>query len=755
MARSSFVLVPLFLLPIVVACGDAAPSAHTPNSASTGVDGRPSAGPTGSTNGGAPVATVAATSSGAATNPTGPAPNEPPDLTREQLLHVSDADDTPAVVAHRYGPAKLTDAQRVTAFVEIGSKYKQTVTDRASLAPFVAWLKTRKELEDAGTHGLTVWARFIDGRMLIFLANPAKAKVPAPAKAELSRNDDTRAAKELPKSATVIGIDTVGYDPQSNAKMVTYMKEAGHRGDSFDGSVRVTVPFLASAVAGQGLLNWNGHGGSGTERDGHSEYVLQTSTPVRDCAGNPLKFADYDGAIPRIVTAARCSDAPLEPYLASGELAYTAATIWQNGRIESSELHEVWAYALTHRFVKNHFKLAEHAIVMLDACQAGTSEGSSMRGAFLGAGADVVMAWGDDVEPTAGVSAAQYFWYLLLGATSTPELTEAPIERPWDLEHTFAELQRRHMDVSHTADGTMALLRPSPRSAKAIAVASLTYVEVDEQKQKLTLHGDFGDVQPAKSKVTVGDKECAITSFAADKVECDAGPAFNVEAVRFDADGRKSNAVPLTGWKVSADYVAKYPPQMPGSFSQTWHFDAHFRAAVHQHREQVNDKDGKDRDPFDLVAAHDSTCTPAGIGQTSLGAAGSINGAGGAAIPATFGPPSASGTCIIIGHIDPKAKTLALAVMAMGGVGAININTQRPVSTQTPPAIIMDEMKDTTVSTSTGRSLNGMTVELDSSWAIIARRSPSKHIGPCGEIYLDVKATPAMPYTAPDDKTAE
>jgi hypothetical protein len=754
-------VLPILGTSLVVACG---PGAGSPPA--TGTAPPPS--------GSAPASTISASTTTASTTvptasaaPANPPPGaqsaEPGDLTREELLAASARDDAPAVLARLYDATpKLTPAQRWSALGDIGAKYKQSVTDRASLPAFVAWLKTRKEIEAAGIHDLDVWGRFVDGRLFVMLAVPPNAPPPTE-----PTGPQRRGAKTLPASKTVIGIDTVGADTAANDGMVTWMTSSGHSGKSYAGSATVTVPFVATAVAGQALLNWNSHGGFGADRDGHDQYVLQSATPVRDCAGNRLEMGPE---LKAFKDAATCADKPLEDYFAKGELAYTSATIWQNGRIpvpkevdgvtppDPNELTKAWTYGFTQLFVRHRFHLAPHAIVVVDACKSGTPEAAGMRGAFLSAGADVVMAWGDDVAPNDGIRAAKGFWYAMLGRLGDPILDSTPPLRPWDLEGTLALLRQWKWDVS-TVDGNRALFRPSPRTAKAIAVASLAWVDIDEAKQRITLHGDFGDDRPANAKVTIGGADCPITSFANDQVECDPGTDFKVGDVLFLADGRKSNALPLTGWKIGADYVMKMPPGTPGNLSQSWHFEAHIRADVHRHRDAVLDAQGKEREPFDVMGAHDSTCTPVAAGAIAAGLGG-VAGGSGNAVKETYGRPDPKGTCVVVGRLDPRSKKLVLGIFAMGAGGAGYTITApgQTVLAPTPPAILMPEMKDAdvtipTMGPGTGQTIGGLTLAFDASWTLTGRKGPAKTLGRGAEVTFEVKTTPAT--AAPTEKTAQ
>ncbi len=737
----------LIVSSFVVACGEA-PSPHTPVTS-----GATSASATAT--GSAPVLPPTASATGSA--PTVVPPPDAPTVTREQAVALADRAIAPDVVARNYPPTKLSRAERWTALGEIGVKYKSTVTDVASLATFVAWLKTRKEVEDAGVKGKSVWGRFVDGRMFVFTATPKGSPTVSAVRADLEEPAfETRGAKTLPRSKTAIGIDTVGAYPADNEKMVGYMSDVGHDAHAHDGSARVTVPFLATAVAGQALLSWNSHGGFGQEKDGTERYVLQTATPVVDCKGNRLVLDD----LKKFQEDAKCLDADYDEYWKNGELAYTSATIWSDRRLES-ELTAAWTYALTSRFVRNRFTLAPHAIVVLDACQSGTAAATEMRGAFLAKGADVVLAWDNDVKPDDGIRTARATWLMLLGAFANDKNYDlTPRLRPWDLDGVQKLLKGWQWDRSTPEGGVMAFYRPTPSNANVVAVGSIKSLDVDESNQRLTLNGDFGDDRPANAKVTIHGADCPITSFAKDKIECDLGADFKTGDVVFLADGRKSNAVPLTGWKLQGDYVAKFPQQGGGNFAQSWHLEAHFRGDVHKHRDAATDKEGKEQEPFAVMGAHTSSCTPVGAGFKSAGAAGNVAGTTGAAMKETYGRPNPTATCILVGRIDPAAHTIAVGFMAMGGTGGINLNVPGGVHVPSPPGIVLDEMKDTTVPVSygagqTAASLNAVTFSFDASWLIGARRSPSKKVGPGGEIYFELPATPAEKDSVPTDKTPQ
>jgi hypothetical protein len=160
----------------------------------------------------------------------------------------------------------------------------------------------------------------------------------------------------------------------------------------------------------------------------------------------------------------------------------------------------------------------------------------------------------------------------------------------------------------------------------------------------------------------VNGDPCVVKKWTDTKIECDLGFDFKTGDVLVTSRDRKSNLVPLTGWKFTVDSDLELPPNVPGNLDFAWSFDVHMRGDVHKFRDAKPTDTGKEREEYDVYASSNSVCSPKPQGFIQRPHA-TVTGAHIPPFGATYAP-SASGSCILFGRLDPAAKTLKFAIWA-------------------------------------------------------------------------------------------
>jgi len=158
-------------------------------------------------------------------------------------------------------------------------------------------------------------------------------------------------------------------------------------------------------------------------------------------------------------------------------------------------------------------------------------------------------------------------------------------------------------EVTYTkGEGDVGLLAPS-----------LEYLTVDEEAEKITLHGWFGDDPGEKDrKVTIGDKQEPLSGceWKPERIEChlDANQHGPVVA---SSIGRPSNPVDLTRWKIELEFThsteirdVKHGGSLDGKGVTM--ATCFFRADVHEHRLKPGEAPVR-REAFDVYPAKNST----------------------------------------------------------------------------------------------------------------------------------------------------
>lgn len=282
----------------------------------------------------------------------------------------------------------------------------------------------------------------------------------------------------------------------------------------------------------------------------------------------------------------------------------TAGGTDQNG-------HERTYITITNEFIRKYWHFADNSIVFINGCDAfddNLGDDSIYRIILSkGCNASVYGGW-----TRANVSncdfANLYLFDLLLGSDFPMARREYPPQRPFDLDTVLKKISSLGLaDVLvNLEDGkqehSILRIEPSGRGDFGILAPSIEYVNIDEEKKKLTLHGFFGTDQ-SKIRVFVrnGLQSSAAPSgfeltrepFSSEQViTCtglpdsgDGSAGYLVAAAEYD-DGRfiESNPVPITAWKGTFTYTLRLPDQGPDASIGRIDISAYLRGDIHRPR---------------------------------------------------------------------------------------------------------------------------------------------------------------------------
>ena len=337
------------------------------------------------------------------------------------------------------------------------------------------------------------------------------------------------------------------------------------------GDARLTA---LRAVSGDGFFYFNTHGGRAfrtRDDSGPGFFSLQSSSIV--AAGPEL--------LPEI-----------QADFAAGRLTYFTArnfdTVYDPA--SGTNVDDVdTRYGITGEFVKAYWHFAPDSILFLNACYSAYTKDPAGPQDFIdacwGAGVGVYFGWSDRATPDTCFKTVRYFADRLIGANKY--MKESPNQRAFPWELVFAQMPAV---LKHDA-ATGADLVPFPRagSNSVILDPSIQELLVNEYDETLTLTGAFGS---KKGKVTAGNGELVVRSWAWDKIVCAlpaTGPGSNGD-VTVEVPGelgrtRKSNVHQLTEWDVPLHYLWSDAYGVPG-LKFEGNGKLRFRADVGSYREK-------------------------------------------------------------------------------------------------------------------------------------------------------------------------
>lgn len=499
---------------------------------------------------------------------------------------------TPTPILPNCPASMFTFAQRSAAFDAIDSVEASlgAVTPDSLARALLAFLNGRSEFEAAGINdGVTVWARFDDGRLLIIPNNrfPDSDSILAPAnrpqpprtsefvqpkrrfaswqeieRARAIERAPSAVTYEMPHSVTAFlgntlspwcfkyALDHVGAMLTSGGYAVTYGN---------------TVEDLL-AILNYGVFYIDAHGGSGNTRDGRTLMSIWTGTDVTDQNDNL-----YDDM------------------LNSNELVYMKAN-----DLGFAECEDVERYAFTSDFVAQYMSFTPNSFVYISACN---SENAGLKSSFAAAGASVYAGWTEPVSDVASNRAGLYMIERMLGTSrsglpsyAAPE--ENPRQRPFGITMLWTDMVARHFERENDPLDPVRLVISHMQGGFEMLAPSLRYVQVLPRRDTMEMTGFFGSDPGSKGHVKINGIEQQVYSWEPTIIKChipedgpgSAGPiTVEIEQITGPAGPKRrtSNPINLTDWRGTLTYSETDA----GSLTMKIHVDLHIRADVHSFRE--------------------------------------------------------------------------------------------------------------------------------------------------------------------------
>jgi hypothetical protein len=488
------------------------------------------------------------------------------------------------------GSNQLTDTERMEVLETCRTRFASLLSTNPANArqQLLTWLQAQPYFEKAGfaTEENNVWARFKDGRFVMFVNNlkpvpydqqggrisveSQDAPVPTMAGARTG---------ELPSDKKVVilnGMGTAFIDPIGAIRQIFTASKKNYQLTSDKASIK-NLKTMDSDLA---VFYLSTHGGA--------------ADSLRTRAGKSfpatLGFWTTDSCTVK-------NEADYKDDLDNQRLGYMIA---YNNQPTPKDITVEKHYAFTSEFVKEHMHFGENSLIYFTACngfrQAPSginfretiiSKAKNKHAAFLG--------WTQPIYEGDGYVAAKYLFDRLLGAnssnaagTSFPIPKEDPNQRPFDLAAVMKDMEAKGLTQSNVVEnGTtvradlMCYNKIAPDDHLILA-PSIAYVLVDEMESKLHLFGIFGTDPQSDGQVTVDGVAMKTDSWKKDEIVCPIpttgkGSAGDIIVTVRD---QPSNAVQLTEWQWKVQLTRTYA----GSLKETLEANLHLRADVHAYR---------------------------------------------------------------------------------------------------------------------------------------------------------------------------
>ncbi|MCW3050957.1 MAG: hypothetical protein JWN14_127 [Chthonomonadales bacterium] len=426
------------------------------------------------------------------------------------------------------GGGAITDAQRMAVLDAVQQKFPTLDGDppaiRQAVKNFLVGLP-HIEAADVDEDSGCVWARFTDHIPLI-VVNNRKPSTTATVKSSATR------AVELPANAQIRILNALGTSFVSSATTVrVWLTANGYSSVSSDASLDAL-----RTVSGDGVFYLDAHGGVGQLIDHTRSFAIWTATRATIDQYKALQASqDINAANPRVV------------------LMYAT----HNGTAE-------WHFGITHAFVGSYMSFGANSLVYFNTCLSNGSIAQLFQDTCLAKGASVYAGWTRSVKDPDANKAAQFLFDRLAGVNQPSVVpTETPPQRAFNWQAVYADMQSRGYDTStDKSPGDCKLIfTPNPNEGKgdfSLLAPSISSLLITNYQTQLHLFGIFGS---KAGKVTIGGQNAALLSpWSSTSLTCTLPPGDQAGGsgdVVVEVDGHKSNAVPLTMWKITIHAVDK------------------------------------------------------------------------------------------------------------------------------------------------------------------------------------------------------
>lgn len=427
----------------------------------------------------------------------------------------------------------------------------------AATTQMVDWLKTQPGVADEGvTNDLMVWATLQDGTTIGWLDDSylngqgRSAPLPLP---------PTRSSRAIPagKTAYLFQCDLFTIDPSRTGadirpQLAAMLEKAGYTVVRKTGTL---ADFAAINPADCALLWTNSHGTILPVKVGgakQTHYFMASSTTANQSDDKPGGTYYEDLHNGRMVALKN----PGQPYY------YWFAGSWLQNNV--------------------HFQEGGHTVWINNACEGATTR--EMSDAAFHQGLSVYTGWDESVLWHVANNSALYLVDRMAGTNlqnpvpeppqrpfqagdivvdmgkQSPSLTVSSIDVPWFFKYLPPPYNQAHGVTAHLQLLTNPFAGQSTDEQFTLLNPSIAYMDVDatgDNQLTLSIHGVFG---PRAGKVTIDGTEVPLTGggWKSSTIQCLLPPGEAPGAsgdVVVEVDGRKSNAVQLTMWKVTIHSV--------------------------------------------------------------------------------------------------------------------------------------------------------------------------------------------------------
>jgi len=434
------------------------------------------------------------------------------------------------------GGGAITDAQRMAVLDAVQQRFPTLEGDppavRQAVKSFLVGLP-QIEAADVDEDSGCVWARFTDHIPLIVVNNrQAAATVQSSRSGAASPSSGTRAS-ELPGNTQIRILNAMGTSFVSSANTVRgWLIGNGYSSATSDASLDAL-----RSVSGDGVFYLDAHGGVGQLLDHTRSFAIWTATRATIDQYKALQASqDINAANPRVV------------------LMYAD----HNGGMAE------WHFGITHAFVDRYMSFGPNSLVFFNTCLSNGSIAQLFQDTCLAKGASVYAGWTRSVKDPDANKAAQFLFDRLAGVNKPSVVpTETPPQRAFNWQAVYADMQSRGYDTStDKSPGDCKLIfTPNPNEGKgdfSLLAPSISSLFVTNYQTQLRIFGIFGS---KPGKVTIGGQDAALlSSWSSTSLTCTLPPGDQAGGsgdVVVEVDGHKSNAVPLTMWKITIHAVDK------------------------------------------------------------------------------------------------------------------------------------------------------------------------------------------------------
>ena len=340
----------------------------------------------------------------------------------------------------------------------------------------------------------SVWARFTDGKMLIYVSNFQPASAPPSPFNRSDGNGYGGRTENLPGTLKARILNSLGtaFEDAGSAEAVqsirSWLDNAGYTSPL--GSSTAGVNDLKQ-VSGDGIFYMSAHGGMCQARDSTTIYAIWTA----------------DEASP-------ASDAGLKLDLDSSYVVYMVATHDRGFLGNTTSKH----YAITPKFVNRYMSFGSNSLVYFNAC---SSNDPTMRAACMSKGAAVYVGWSKPAKSDVAFHAARYLFDRLLGANQFEP--ENPHQRPFYYTVVGYDMTMRGYDTCTVEGYPLCQLKFTPSfmpysgTSLKLAPSIIDVTPLLSPVNTMDIDGLFGSEQ---GTVSLGNTDLGIVNWAAEKVRC-------------------------------------------------------------------------------------------------------------------------------------------------------------------------------------------------------------------------------------------